>query len=182
MSFKRFQSSDCSTSTPVKASVQRYLKSSLVESNPLLAPHIDSLIPKKPPLTAYKVTSFLTLYTLNSLPILFETRDGPVLPTLRFVHQYPSLFTSCRVDSGAIPFILGGANIMCPGLVNPGSELNEDYEIGQSVVVYAEGKEHALAVGHLKMGAKEIKEVNKGMGCEVAHFIGDGLFETKSIE
>ena len=40
---------------------------------------------------------------------------------------------------------------MCPGLVNPGSELNEDYEIGQSVVVYAEGKEHALAVGHLKV-------------------------------
>ena len=31
----------------------------------------------------------------------------------KFVHKYPKVhFTKVRVDSGAIPFVLGGANIM----------------------------------------------------------------------
>lgn len=72
--FKRFQSSDCSTSTPVKASIQRAIKSKLVESNPSLEDVIDELIPKKPPLTAYKVSAFLTLYCLDGKPLLFEER------------------------------------------------------------------------------------------------------------
>ena len=54
-------------------------------------------------------------------PIFFQHRDGPILPTLRFVHMYPEVeFTSVTVDKGAIPFLLGGANIMCPGLTNVG--------------------------------------------------------------
>lgn len=54
-------------------------------------------------------------------PIFFQHRDGPILPTLRFVHMYPGVeFTRVTVDKGAIPFILGGANIMCPGLTNVG--------------------------------------------------------------
>ena len=54
-------------------------------------------------------------------PIFFQHRDGPILPTLKFVHKYPEVkFTSVTVDKGAIPFVLGGANIMCPGLTNVG--------------------------------------------------------------
>ena len=70
---------------------------------------------------------------------------------------------------------------MCPGLINPGSVLPPDLEEGQAVVVMADGKEHALAVGHLKMSAADIREKNKGIGCVVAHFLGDGLFACEEI-
>lgn len=66
------------------------------------------------------------------------------------------------VDQGAIPFILGGANIMCPGLTNPGGEMPEDEDDapglkeGDGVVIYAEGKEHALAVGVMKMSSAQM--------------------------
>ena len=96
-------------------------------------------------------------------PVFFQSRNGPILPSLRLVHQYPDLaFNKVTVDKGAIPFILGGANIMCPGLTNPGGEMPEDkegepgLEEGAGVVIYAEGKEHALAVGVMKLSSANV--------------------------
>lgn len=86
-----------------------------------------------------------------------------------------------RVDRGAIKFILGGANIMCPGLTSKGAQLPDSpgYDKGQVVAIYAEGKEHALAVGILTMSTEEIKSVNKGIGVELVSYLGDGLWVLK---
>lgn len=174
--FKKFDPShDVSTSTLVKASVQRALKSQLLEHHPNLTEElIDALLPKKSHLIQYKVGSHLMLYCRRTEydndddeeddrsptdePVLFQHRDGPLLPTLKLVHAYPTLeFTRVTVDKGAIPFLLGGANVMCPGLTNPGGEMPADgkekdangfdkpgLEKGEGVVIYAEGKEFAL--------------------------------------
>ncbi|KAI2511310.1 putative RNA-binding Domain in PseudoUridine synthase and Archaeosine transglycosylase [Fragilaria crotonensis] len=94
--------------------------------------------------------------------------------------------TSVTVDKGAIPFC-GGANIMCPGLTNPGSYMPEDTEDGPGVakgagvVIFAEGKEYAIAVGVMVMSSAEIRETKKGIGVEVAHFLGDGLYQADEI-
>eukprot|EP00555_Chaetoceros_dichaeta_P013739 CAMPEP_0198263612 /NCGR_PEP_ID=MMETSP1447-20131203/12822_1 /TAXON_ID=420782 /ORGANISM="Chaetoceros dichaeta, Strain CCMP1751" /LENGTH=136 /DNA_ID=CAMNT_0043952289 /DNA_START=75 /DNA_END=482 /DNA_ORIENTATION=+ len=134
--FKRFDpSNDVSTSTQVKASVQRSIKSQILKSNPSITDEqIDLLLPKKPPLIQYKVGPHLMLYCRSietgdsnnddnrlkeSEPSFFQSRDGPVLPSLKLVHQYPQLeFARVTVDQGAIPFVLGGANIMCAGLTS----------------------------------------------------------------
>lgn len=70
---------------------------------------------------------------------------------------------------------------MCPGLTSPGAELPAapGYEKGQVVAIYAEGKEHALAVGILTMSTEEIKSVNKGIGVELVSYLGDGLWTLK---
>lgn len=179
----------------MKASVQRGIKAQIFESHPSVEDEkLDALLPKKPPLIQYKVGPHLMLYCRQvdggseNEPIFFQSRDGPVLPTLRLVHQYPDLnFTRVTVDKGAIPFILGGANIMCPGLTNPGGSLPEDIdgknglEKGDGVVVYAEGKEHAIAVGVMKLSSSQVRSKNKGNGIEVSHFLGDGLFQASDI-
>lgn len=118
--FKSFDSSnDVSTSTQVKASVQRGIKSQISNAHPALTDDVlDALLPKKPPLVQYKCGPHLMLYCRQKdgggdEPIFFQHRDGPILPSLKFVHQYPKVeFTRVTVDKGAIPFILGGANIM----------------------------------------------------------------------
>ncbi|KAL3783683.1 hypothetical protein HJC23_000092 [Cyclotella cryptica] len=172
--FKRFDpTNDVSTSTQVKASVQRGIKSEISHSHPSLTEEIlDDLIPKKG----------------GDEPIFFQHRDGPILPTLKFVHKYPGLeFTSVRVDKGAIPFLLGGANVMCPGLTNEGGEMPADsdekpgLEKGDGVVIYAEGKEFPLAVGFMTMSSKDVRSKNKGTGIEVCHYLGDGLWSTDEI-
>lgn len=167
---------DVSTSTQVKASVQRALKSQIMEANPALTDAmLDELIPKKPPLVQYKVGPHMMLYCRHveaseegtsgsDFPVFFQARDGPILPTLKLIHMYPDVqMTSVTVDKGAIPFVLGGANIMCPGLTkNPGSKMPEDtqegpgVDVGAGIVVYAEGKEHAIAVGIMTMSTADM--------------------------
>lgn len=52
-----------------------------------------------------------------------------------------------------------------------------ELEKGEPVVVRAEGKIEACAVGFLVMGTKEVKEKGKGPVIEDAHFLGDGLWK-----
>jgi malignant T-cell-amplified sequence len=54
-----------------------------------------------------------------------------------------------------------------------GRELEE----GEPVVICAEGKEEACAVGVLSMGTKEVKEKGKGPVVEEGHYLGDGLWK-----
>ena len=183
--------------------MQRSIKAQIAESNPHVEESVlDELFPKKPPLVQYKAGPHITLYcrqapdndeddddddipqkTKGQQPIFFQHRDGPILPTLKFIHAFPDLgWTSVTVDKGAIPFILGGAAIMCPGLTNPGGDLGtETLEVGRGVIVMAEGKEHAIAVGHMKLSSEDVKNVNKGVAIETAHFLGDGLFQVDYI-
>lgn len=180
--FRKFDpSNDISTSTQVKASVQRNLKSQIADAHPAITEEqLDALLPKKTPLVQYKVGPHMMLYCRHvdkgedvsavDEPIFFQHRDGPILPCLKMVHKHPSLqFTRVTVDKGAIPFILGGANIMCPGLTNPGGEMPVDGETkdeqgfdkpglakGDGVVIFAEGKEHAIAIGVMTMSSAEM--------------------------
>ena len=43
--------------------------------------------------------------------------------------------------------------------------------------IFAEGKEHALAVGTCVMSAEAMRRENKGIGVELCHHLGDGLWE-----
>ncbi len=52
-----------------------------------------------------------------------------------------------------------------------------DMEAGEPVVIMAEGKEEACAVGLLAMGTKECREKGKGPVMEDAHYLGDGLWK-----
>lgn len=54
---------------------------------------------------------------------------------------------------------------------------SRELQKGEPVVVMAEGKEEAAAVGVLVMGTKEIKDKGKGPAMEEAHFLGDGLWK-----
>jgi PUA domain protein len=163
--FKKFDPShDVSTSTPVKSSVQRALKAQLLEHHPSLTEDLlAELLPKKQPLVQYKVGPHMMLYCRKfqdenkDHPVLFQHRDGPLLPTLKLVHMYTTLeFTSVTVDRGAIPYLLGGANVMCPGVTNPGGSMPDELERGRGVVIYAQDKEYAIGVGVMMMSAQEV--------------------------
>jgi len=193
--FRKFDpSEDVSTSTQVKTSVQRGIKAQIIHSHPCLTDEIlNELLPKKPAMVQYKCGPHLMLYCRHSdsgdEPVFFQHRDGPILPTLKFVHKYPKVeFTKVTVDKGAIPFVLGGANIMCPGLTNPGGGMPADeegkpgLEKGDGVVIFAEGKDLALAVGFMTMSSEDIRKKNKGNGIEVSHFLGDGLWGSDEIQ
>eukprot|EP00527_Entomoneis_sp_CCMP2396_P006632 CAMPEP_0198144416 /NCGR_PEP_ID=MMETSP1443-20131203/15526_1 /TAXON_ID=186043 /ORGANISM="Entomoneis sp., Strain CCMP2396" /LENGTH=197 /DNA_ID=CAMNT_0043807803 /DNA_START=240 /DNA_END=833 /DNA_ORIENTATION=- len=196
--FKKFDRKDVSTSTQVKTSVQRHLKSQILEKHVnVTEEEVDALLPKKNPLVQYKVGAYTLVYCRRTEyeekspkdePLLYQDRDGPIMPTLKCVHRYPTLdFARVTVDKGAIPFLLGGANVMCPGLTNPGGEMPPDTDEGPGlkkgagVVIYAQGKEYALGVGLMTMSSAEVRSKNKGNAIQLLHFLGDGLYEVNEI-
>ncbi len=54
---------------------------------------------------------------------------------------------------------------------------SRELDKGEPVVVMAEDKEHACAVGLLAAGTKEIKDKGKGPVIEESHYLGDGLWK-----
>ncbi|KFY98891.1 hypothetical protein V500_01525 [Pseudogymnoascus sp. VKM F-4518 (FW-2643)] len=171
----------------VKSSIQRALRTQLCTTYPLLTPYIDEVVPKKEQLDAMKIPERVTLYLINGEPVFFQHMTDPLLPHLKLVHRFPQAFPRIRIDRGAIRFVLSGATLMAPGITSDGGRLpgddgeewgagGEHLEKGAPVVVAAEGKEEACAVGLLTVGTKEVEEVGKGPVVEEAHFLGDGLW------
>ena len=186
----------------LKSSVQRGIRQSLLSTYPLLTPHIDEILPKKASLESMKLPDRNTLYVLDADPLFF-TQDltSMIMPHLRLVHRFPDAFPSVRIDRGAIRFVLSGATLMAPGLTSAGGRLpvegadkalaegremdqrmvedgrwSRELAKGEPVVIMAEGKEEACAVGMLVCGTEEVKEKGKGPVIEDAHFLGDGLW------
>ena len=54
---------------------------------------------------------------------------------------------------------------------------SRELEKGEPVVVMAEGKEEACAVGVLVTATREVKTIGKGQVIEETHFLGDGLWK-----
>ncbi|KAK5137401.1 hypothetical protein LTR08_008979 [Meristemomyces frigidus] len=179
-----------SNKSKVKSSAQRAIRAKVLETYPRLEPHIDEILPKKEQLDLVKLPDRVSLYCLASTPLFWQHMDDAIMPHLQVVHKYPWAFSRIRIDRGAIRFVLSGATLMVPGLTSPGGRLpgddeaGEEYgndgkelEVGEVVVVDAEGKENACMIGVLKMGTKEMKEKKKGIGIENGHYLGDGLWK-----
>lgn len=160
----------------------------MLETYPLLEPHIDEILPKKEQLDLVKIPDRVSLYCLGSTPLFYQHMDDAIIPHLKLVQRYPWCFPRIRIDRGAIRFVLSGATLMVPGLTSPGGRLpgadgeqygkgGNDLEAGDVVVVEAEGKDNACMIGVLKMGTKEMKEKKKGVGIENGHYLGDGLWK-----
>jgi len=175
--FKRFSPSESISNTnKVKNSVGRAMHSQIVEQYPALEDAIETLLPKGN-LVVGKAEDNVQLLLVGGEILFFQDKGiGPWMPTLRLLHKYPSMMKRMRVDKGAIRFVLGGANIMCPGFTSKGGEMLEPVEEGEPVAIYAEGKEHAMALGVTKKSTVAIARDNKDMAVETVHYIGDGLF------
>ena len=110
---------------------------------------------------------------LEGTVIFFQIRDGPFLPHLRFLHQYPDMMASVTADRGAIKFVLAGSDVMDAGMTSEGGRLPElNLEAGSAVQLLAEGKEHAMAVGVLVKSTDDIKKINDGKGLQNVHYLG----------
>ena len=91
----------------------------------------------------------------------------------------PFVLPKVGIDRGAIRFLLAGAHMMCPGMTSKGGWLpagDAAVSSEKPVAIFAEGKEHPVGVGLTKMGTEEIKKVNKGIGVETVHYLGDDLW------
>ncbi|KAJ1974806.1 Malignant T-cell-amplified sequence 1, partial [Dimargaris xerosporica] len=103
---------DIATQSQIKSSVQRSLRTKLLDQMPGLEPYINDLMPKKATMKQIKLRDHISLFSVNDQVLFFNSFDGPLYPTLKLLHQYPAILPHLQVDRGAIRFVLSGANIM----------------------------------------------------------------------
>ena len=157
-------STHITSNTQLKTSAIRSLKSQLSLQLPLLTPFLEDLLPKKGPLYTLKCIDWISLFSRDKSLFLFFQLEALLLPHLRLLHKCtfdcslpdPDMLPRVQVDLGAIRFVLKGADIMCPGLTSPGGNVDLDLPAGTPVAVMAQGKEHALAIGLLKLSTQDM--------------------------
>jgi len=181
--FKKFDPKENKNNyTLMKSSVAKNHRKAAEEQYPVLESVINDIWPKKgAKQQIMKCEGKISIFIVNSIPLFYQQRDGPLIPTLRLLHKYPNMLPSQTCDKGAIKFILSGSNVMCPGLTHEKAILNTDLPKGTIVALHAEGKEHAMAIGEMVMSGLEIKEVNKGIGVNLIHYLNDGLWHMPEI-
>uniref|UniRef100_A0ABI7VVG5 PUA domain-containing protein n=1 Tax=Felis catus TaxID=9685 RepID=A0ABI7VVG5_FELCA len=163
----------------LKTSVIKGIKNQLIEQFPGIEPWLNQIMPKKDPVKMVRCHEHIEILTVNGELLFFRQREGPFYPTLRLLHKYPFILPHQQVDKGAIKFVLSGANIMCPGLTSPGAQLYPA-AVDTVVAIMAEGKQHALCVGVMKMSAEDMYtrtclRVDAGVGTE-----GEGERESQA--
>jgi PUA domain protein len=86
-----------------------------------------------------------------------------------------------QVDTGAIKFVLRGANVMAPGLTSAGGVVEQGVEIGAPVQITAEGCTHACAIGIMTMTSAQLAEKPTGQAIEAVHSLGDNLWKLEKV-
>lgn len=106
---------------------------------------------------------------VNGMAVFFYYEDE-VVPTLRLL-QERKLLSEMVVDMGAVKFVVNGADIMRPGIVEI-ADVNE----GEYVVIVDENNRKALAVGIALYSGEEMKQKDGGKVIKNIHYVGDELW------
>ncbi len=107
---------------------------------------------------------------LNKKPAFFYFENKAV-PTLKFL-QENNVLKKITVDMGAVKFVVNGADIMRPGIV----EIEESITKDEFVCVIDKNNHKPLAVGIALFNAEEMKAMKSGKVIKNIHYVGDELW------
>jgi len=114
------------------------------------------------------------LYLIDKKPQIMESKEW-VFPTLKGLLGHPISERRIVVDSGAVAFVVNGADIMRPGIVS----VSDDVRAGRPVQVVEERHGKPLALGIALFDAGEIREKRSGKMVKTIHYIGDELWNVE---
>ncbi len=109
---------------------------------------------------------------VDGQPLAFK-REGRIVPVLvntPVLEKMPRIV----VDMGAVPHVVGGADIMAPGVRRVEGEFAEN----QLIVIADEHHGKFLAVGSSLLASGTLAATKKGKVVENLHYVGDLVWET----
>jgi PUA-domain protein len=109
---------------------------------------------------------------VDALPVAFrrEGRFVPVLTNTAALEKMPRI----TVDMGAVPHVVGGADIMAPGI----RKVEGTFGQGELVVVIDEKHGKFLSVGRSMLASEALAATKKGKAIVNVHYVGDPVWET----
>ncbi|MBU0457558.1 MAG: DUF1947 domain-containing protein [Nanoarchaeota archaeon] len=111
------------------------------------------------------------LININKKNSFFYYENKPV-PTLKYLQDHDTL-KKITVDMGAVKFVINGADIMRPGIV----EIEEGIKSKELVTIIDENNKKPLAVGIALFDGEEIKKITSGKVIKNIHYVGDEIWK-----
>jgi len=116
----------------------------------------------------------IVIIMVNSRPLLFSIKDKFVPTVIGYIKYGLDLdIPRIYVDSGAVPHILNGADIMAPGIVRASKEFDK----GEIVYVGEDETDRIFSVGETLMSYKEIFDIRRGKAIKNLHYAGDKIWK-----
>lgn len=139
----------------------------IAEIEPLLG---DASSMKNASLERAETDEGIDLIFVNGRPLIMILDDQPFFTVLGAI-ELPPQRRVVIVDSGAVKFIVNGADIMNPGIVSADPEIMP----GDFVVVIDEKHRKALAIGKAMISGNEMH--GEGKAIKSLHHIGDQIWK-----
>ncbi|WP_461435913.1 DUF1947 domain-containing protein [Methanosphaera sp.] len=134
--------------------------------------NFQNIIPKKSQVELVKIEDYPDILLIDGKPLLMQI-EGKTIPTLHAMINEDIQEKYATVDMGAINFVIKGADIMSPGIV----DADEKIEPGDTIVIIEESHHKPLAIGISLITGKEMVDNNKGKAIENLHYVGDSIWE-----
>ncbi len=103
-------------------------------------------------------------------PLLFKI-EGKIFPTVKGALKLNPSRRKVIIDSGAVKFIINGADVMSPGIVEADPSIKE----GDLVIVVEQAHGKALAIGRALVPGKDMLG-GKGKAVKSIHYVGDEIW------
>ena len=156
----------------LKNNLLNSLKDTVTEQIPAIAPILPTLFPKKSPVIVYRLEDHVSLYAVANKPVLFETGDHIISPTLFIAMHYPGMLPAVYIDEGAVKAIFRGAFLMAAGV----KEIPSQFPANQVVEIRLLGQSVPCALGVSQISSEELASQPKGQGILVLTFLRDSLY------
>ncbi|MDP6156830.1 MAG: RNA-binding protein [Candidatus Thermoplasmatota archaeon] len=111
---------------------------------------------------------------LDKVPTFFSL-EGCFYLTLRGHNRYPIITKYVTVDMGAIPYLVNGADVMAPGIIDADISIKE----GDIIWVRDEKNLKPILVGKSRESGERLVSLSKGKVVATLHFVGDALWNAE---
>ena len=156
----------------MKAKKRFFLKNKKIKEIKKELNNYADIIPKKSQVELVEFEDLPDILLINNEPLLMKSDDF-FIPTLKAVLKMDVNEKYATVDMGAINFVIKGADIMSPGIVDADKTIQK----GDIIVINEESHKKPLAIGESMISGEEMIENNKGKAIKNLHYIGDPIWE-----
>lgn len=156
----------------MKVKKRNFLKNKKIKEIKAKLRNYSNIIPKKSSVELVKIEDLPDVFLIDGQPLLMEV-DDKIIPTLKAALTLEIKEKYATVDMGAINFVIKGADIMSPGIV----DADKSIEPGETIIVIEESHKKPIAIGISLITGEEMIENKKGKAIENLHYVGDAIWE-----
>nr|XP_035933097.1 eukaryotic translation initiation factor 2D isoform X1 [Halichoerus grypus] len=170
------------SNSAIKGSDRRKLRADVTTAFPTLGTdQVSALVPGKEELNVVKLYAHrgdaVTVYVCGGNPILFELEKN-LYPTVYTLWSYPDLLPTFTTWPLVLEKLVGGADLMLPGLVVPPAGLPR-VQNGDLCAIALVGNRAPVAIGVAAMSTAEMLTSSlKGRGFSMLHTYRDHLWRS----